>query len=305
MDEMISDSRHNVATKKGRDSSKTAETLAMVRASESKRLEDERICYDPFAIHFVSRAVLEFAARNPEKFKAFVAENERLVPGAGNSCVARVRYIDDVVKSSLAEGLEQLVIFGAGYDTRAYRIDELKKVRVFEVDHPVTQRSKVEKVREIFGSLSDNVTYVPVDLEVDDPGLRLVDNGYDRARKTLFVMEGLLMYLSPAIVDEILSFIVHNSRKGSAIIFDYIPRSVIDGTCELEAGKNWQKGVTDVGEPFLFGIEPGTLEAFLVRRGFTKARNMTSEDYKKAYFRGKNADRTVNSLLSFAYAVVE
>jgi len=113
------------------------------------------------------------------------------------------------------------------------------------------------------------------------------------------------MYLSPEIVDEMLFFIVHNSGKGSAILFDYIPLSVVDGTCELEAGQNWQKGVTDAGEPFKFGINDRSTESFLTQRGFTKIRNITSEDYKKAYFHGKNKDRKVNSLSLFAYAVVE
>ncbi|MGA9138575.1 MAG: class I SAM-dependent methyltransferase [Methanocella sp.] len=305
MSEINRDTRPYEAARKSKDPSKTAETMAMIRASESKRPEDERICNDPYAIRFVSRAVLEFAVGNPEKYKAFVDRMERLVPGAGNSCAARVRYIDDAVLACLADGLEQLVILGAGYDTRAYRIEELKKIRVFEADHPATQRLKVDKIREIFGSLPGHVTYVPADLAVDEPGRQLRGSGYDPSRKTLFVMEGLLMYLPPGIVDGILSFIAHNSCKGSAIVFDYIPDSVVDGTCELEAGKNWRKGVIDAGEPFLFGIEPGTLKTFLTQRGFVQIRDVTSEDYRNAYFHGKNAGRPLNPLLMFAYAVVE
>ena len=288
-----------------KERSKTAETIAVVRMSESRKPEDERICYDPHAIRFISQAVLDFAAHNPEKYKAFVARNERLVPGASNSIVARVRYFDDVVKSSINEGLEQLVILGAGYDTRAYRIEGLSKIKVFEVDHPATQSIKIEKITEIFSSLHDHVTYVPTDLEVDKFGQRLLESGYNKSLKTLFIMEGILMYLSPEIVEEILSFIVHNSGKGSAILFDYIPLSVVEGTCELEAGQNWRKGVMEVGEPFLFGINDGEIQSFLVQRGFTKIKNTTSEDYKKAYFNGKNEDREVNSLSLFAYAVVE
>ncbi len=125
-------------SKASKGPSKTAETITMVRVTESRKPEDERICYDPYAIRFISKEVLEFVTRNPEKYKAFVAQNERLVPGAVNSIVARVRYFDDVVKSSMCDSLKQLVILGAGYDTRAYRIDELKQVRIFEVDHPVT-----------------------------------------------------------------------------------------------------------------------------------------------------------------------
>lgn len=288
-----------------RGPSKTAETIAMVRVSESRKPENERICYDPHAIHFISQEVLDFAVHNPETYKAFVARNERLVPGASNSIVARVRYFDDMVKSSISDGLEQLVILGAGYDTRAYRIEGLSKIRVFEVDHPATQSIKIEKITEIFGSLQDHVKHVPTDFEIDEFGQRLLESGYNKSLKTLFIMEGLLMYLSPEIVEEILSFIVHNSGKGSAIIFDYIPLSVVDGTCEIEAGQNWRKGVTEVGEPFLFGIKDGEIQSFLVQRGFTKIKNMTSEDYKKAYFYGKNKDRVVNRLSSFVYAVIE
>ena len=285
--------------------SKTAETIAMVRVSESRKPEDERVCYDPHAIHFISQEVLDFAAHNPEKYKAFVARNERLVPGASNSIVARVRFFDDIVKSSINDGLEQLVILGAGYDTRAYRIEGLDKIKVLEVDHPATQSIKIEKITEIFGSLPDYVTYIPIDLELDKFGQQLLESGYNKSLKTLFIMEGLLMYLSPEIVDKILSFIVHNSGKGSAILFDYIPLSVVDGTCELEAGQNWRNGVMAVGESFLFGINDGEIQSFLVQRGFKNIKNMTSEDYKKAYFHGKNEDRTVNSLSLFVYAVVE
>lgn len=292
-------------SKTSKGPSKTAETIAMVRVGESRKPEDERVCYDPYAIRFISREVLEFSTGNPEKYKAFLAQSERLIPGARNSIIARVRYFDDVVTSFIGDGLEQLVILGAGYDTRAYRIDGLKNVRIFEVDHPVTQKIKVEKIKEIFGSLPGHVTYVPVEIGVDYLGRKLLDGGYDRSLKTLFVMEGLLMYLPPGIVDETLSFIALNSGRNNSIVFDYIPQSVVDGTCETEAGRNWRKGVMDVGEPFQFGIKDGEIETFLTQRGFSKIRNVTSEDYKKAYFFGKNEGRVVNSLLSFAYAEVE
>ena len=82
---------------------------------------------------------------------------ERLFPGLGNSIRARVRYFDDFVKASIADGLQQLVILGAGYDTRAYRIEGLNKIKVFEVDHPSTQIAKLEKSRRslaVFRSMS-------------------------------------------------------------------------------------------------------------------------------------------------------
>lgn len=286
-----------------KNASKTAETVAVVRMVESKKSEDERICYDKYAVHFISQEVLDFAKHHPKEYKEFVERNERLIPGATNSIVARVRFIDDTLKSSIRNGLEQVVILGAGYDTRPYRIGGMDKIKVFEIDHPSTQKIKKDKIKEIFKSLPYQVTYIPLDLEEGEFS-QLLNSEYDSSKNTLFIMEGLLMYLSPEKVDNILSFILHNSGRGSAIVFDYIPLSVVDGTCGLEAGKNFQKGVTEAGEPLLFGIKDGSIKSFLTQRGFTEIRNMTSEDYKKAYFHGKNESRAVNPLTLFAHAEI-
>lgn len=284
--------------------SKTAMGVLLARFAESRRPEGERICYDPYAVHFVSPGVLEWAAGHPEEVKATQKQRECLFPGLDNSVVARVRFFDDFVKKSIDEGVQQLVILGAGYDSRAYRIDGLKKIRTFEVDHPATQTMKKEKINKIFGHLPDNIVYIPCDLGTDDLRQRLFEMGYDRSKKTLFLMEGLLCYLRPAVVDGIFSFIVKNSGEGSAVLFDYHPQSVVNGSSESVTGRNIWKHVSLLGEPFQFGIE-GSVETFLAKRGFSKVQNVTSEDYKKAYFHGANEDRAVFSLLYFAHAVVE
>lgn len=300
-DSIIGSSETNV---KRKGSSKMAELIALHRVAESALPEGERVCYDPYAVHFVDPEILEFARKNPEKTKAMREHYERLFPGLGSSIRARVRYFDDFVKAATDDGLEQLVILGAGYDTRAYRIEGLKgNVKVFEVDHPGTQSLKKKKIEKIFGRLPDHVVYVPVDFETEGLGRKLLVNGYDKSKKTLFLMEGLVMYIPPKAVDETLSFIVNNSAKGSAVLFDYFLQSVVDGTCEI--GKNMRDFAAQQGEPFLFGIKEGMVEAFLIKRGFSQVQNVTSEDYKRAYFHGVNKDRAVCSLLSFVHAVIE
>lgn len=290
--------------------SKTAAIVAGHRFDESQKPEDERICYDPYAIHFVSPEVLELN-KDPQKAKAMLeslGDLGTLLLGLGNSTRARVRYFDDFVKTSIDKGISQLVILGAGYDTRAYRIEGLgseDNIRVFEVDHPVTQEVKTEKIKEIFGAVRENVVYVPLDLMTENLGEKLLQAGYDKSKQTLFLMEGLLMYLQPETVDGILYFISKNSGKGSAIIFDYYPKSVVDGSSVLEVGKIAHDYLARIGEPLMFGIEEGLLEEFLAKRGFSHVCNVTSEDYKRAYFHGKNENRAVSSLLLFAHAVVE
>ncbi len=164
---------------------------------------------------------------------------------------------------------------------------------------------KTEKVKKIFGSLPDHVVYVPADLGREDFGKRLLEMGYDQSKKALFIMEGVIFYIPPKMVDEILSFIVKNSCKGSAVLFDYFPQSVVDGSSELEVGRNIHNQLAQIGEPLQFGIEEGMIETFLAERGFSQVGNVTSEDYKRAYFHRVNKDKFVCSLMSFVHAVVE
>ncbi len=285
--------------------SQMAEGIAMQRFAESSKEEDERICYDPYAIHFIRPEIIEFGKKHPEEAKELIENTERLFPGLSSSIMARVRYFDDFVKKSIKDGLEQLVILGAGYDTRAFRIEELKEnVNIFEMDHPNTQGFKIEKIKEIFGSTPGNVVYVPVDFEKEKIGEKLIENGFIGSKKTLFILEGLVMYIPPESVAEIFLFINKNSAKGSRVIFDYYPQSVVDGTSKLEIGQNIRNHLVKIGEPLQFGIKEQEMENFLKEFGFSSIENVTSEDYKKAYFQGKNEKRDVCELLYFAHAVV-
>lgn len=285
--------------------SQMAEGIAMQRFAESSKGENERICYDPYAIHFIRPEIIEFGKKHPEEAKELIENTERLFPGLSSSIMARVRYFDDFVKKSIEDGLKQLVILGAGYDTRAYRIEELKEnVNIFEMDHPNTQGFKIEKIKEIFGSIPENVIYVPVDFEKEKIGKKLIENGFIGSKKTLFILEGLVMYIPPESVAEIFLFITENSVKGSTVIFDYYPKSVVDGTSKLEIGQNIRNHLIKIGEPLQFGIKKEEMENFLKEFGFSSIENVTSEDYKKAYFHGKKKKRDVCELLYFAHAVV-
>ena len=109
---------------------------------------------------------------------------------------------------------------------------------------------------------------------------KLLEKGYDNSQKTHFIMEGLVMYIPPKAVDETLSFIVKNSGKGSAIIFDYYLQSLLMGRASQRLRKI--SGVCGrAGRAVAFGIEEAIVETFLVQRGFSRIRNVTSEDYKK------------------------
>lgn len=272
-----------------RRSSLTAAGIAIVRAVESEKPESERICYDPYARAFLGKLFYRLMM-----FFIKIGYAEFRGPGVGGYLVARCRYIDDYLQYCIKDGIEQLVILGAGYDSRAYRFDELKgHVKVFEVDHPATQREKVEKVRKIFGKLPEHVVYVPVDFNVDKLETRLKESGYDERLKTLFIWEGVVYYLETEAVDDTLCFIAGHSRKGSSVIFDYTYSSVINGTYRHPEISSMKRYNVLTGEGLIFGIEEGKIADFLRGKGFDGIVNVTGDDLKRMYFKGPNEKRAV------------
>ena len=271
-----------------KQSSLTAAGIAIVRAVESERPADERILYDPYACQFVP----------PWMFRAFgffikIGYAEWRGPGVNGFLVARDRYIDDVLKSFLNEGLQQLVILGAGYDSRAYRFDLAGRVKIFEIDHPATQTDKMAKVRTVFGKTPEYVIYVPVDFDTQILEGRLMESGYDPNLKTLFIWQGVTMYLTAETVDATLAFAVHHSGRGSAIVFDYVYRSVLEGAQKHSEISGMRHYRFMTGEGLTFGIPEGTIKTFLKERGFQQIVDVNVDYLKATYFTGKNAGRAV------------
>src|ERR687897_2011931 len=144
---------------KQRQTSTTAEGMAVVRAIEAQRPEGVRICYDPIARSLVNPISVFLS-----KLVIDSGIYERIgPPGAIAFITARERYIDDFLKACLSEGLDQVAILGAGFDTRAYRIPGIEKMLVFEIDRPATQAVKLKRFKKVIDPLPDYVTFVPVD----------------------------------------------------------------------------------------------------------------------------------------------
>jgi methyltransferase (TIGR00027 family) len=265
----------------------TAAGIAVMRAVESEKSEDERICYDPYARKIIPAwmyYVLGFFIKS--------GYAEWRGPGVNGFLAARDRYIDDTLQDFLDEGIDQLVILGAGYDSRAYRF-ELNGVKTFEVDHPATQEDKLTKLKAIFGKVPEHVIYVPVDFNTQSLEEQLLACGYDPTRKTLFIWQGVTMYLNRDAVDSTLDLVVQHSGPGSAIVFDYLYRSLLDGVQKQNEIDNMRRYRFMTGEGLTFGIPEGMITTFLEERGFASVQDVNADDLKAAYCTGKNAGRRV------------
>lgn len=269
-------------------SSLTAAGIALARAVESEKPVDERICYDRYARQFIPAWMFHFLG-----FFIKSGYAELRGPGVNGYLVARERYIDDVLQNFLDEGLQQLVILGAGYDARAYRFNLPGKVKTFEVDHPVTQADKLKKASRIFGKPPEHVSYVPVDFNTQSLCERLLSAGYDPGLISLFIWQGVTMYLTPEGVAATLAFIAKNTAPGSAVVFDYVYQSVLDGIQKHVEISNMRRYRFMTGERLTFGIPEGAVETYLQARGFQQVIDVSMAELKAIYFTGKNAKRNM------------
>lgn len=282
----------------------SAQGTLLWRAIESLRPDDERICYDPVARKLMG-PFWSGLSRVGFIRRRLIQKSDRQDTGMANWIVGRTKYIDDFLKAQIEEGIKQLVILGAGYDTRAYRFHELEgRVQVFEVDHLATLKFKVARVRIALKSFPKNLVYIPIDFATEKLEARLVQGLYDRNLRTLFIWEGVTMYLTAEAVDQTLAFIAGNSGKGSSVVFDYLFESVVDGTSGLTEAKKLRQTIAQLGEPLLFGIREDSIEGFLSSRGFDVVQNLSGKALKDAYFKGKAQQRKVFPLTGIVSARV-
>jgi len=270
--------------------------VALLRAIETEKPEAERICSDPIASAMLPR----YSKFTLWLFKGIInsAFYDRLSSGAVGYIVLRERYIDDFLKASLGEGLAQVVILGAGFDTRPYRTPGIEKTRVFEIDQPATQADKLERLKKVIDPLPSNVIFLPVDFNTQTLVERLPASGYNEQAKTLFIWQGVTYFLTAEGIDSTLAFIANHSGPGSMVIFDYMYTETLQS-------KRMQQAAKTSGEPYIFGIDANKIELFLAQRGFQDIQSKDLEELKRVYFIGKNAGRRVPPGIAIASARVK
>ena len=262
------------------EASRTAQYMAFFRAVESARPPRRRLFSDPLAASFLSGGlrVLAAAARVPGVRGLIPRLVDRRTPGPRISAVVRTHVIDLQLEAALTAGATQLVILGAGYDSRPYRIDSTSAARVFEVDHPDTQAVKRRLLGVKLGAVPENVVWVPVDFLHEDFGLRLVQAGYDPRAVTFFIWEGVTNYLTAGAVDETLRWIAGHSPAGSRLSFTYVDSGLLDGSTPFPGSEGWVSTVERAGEPFTFGLAPSGLSGYLEARGLELLEDESTAD---------------------------
>lgn len=209
---------------------------------------------------------------------------ERICPGIYGYALARGHHMDEIVRQELAAGIDALVILGAGYDTRAYRMSELADVRVLEVDRPATSREKRSRLARALGSMPANVAFVEVDFTHHDLLERLADHGQEGSAGTLFLLSGVSMYLTGDAMASLFEQVAAHTSERTSLLFDYVDVDVLTAP-DRYYGKEWVAYATKVGEEPQWGIPAGEAEAVLGAHGLKLASHLCAEELMSRYLR--------------------
>jgi methyltransferase (TIGR00027 family) len=176
----------------------------------------------------------------------------------------RTRHCDAVLVDAVREGAGQVVILGAGLDTRAYRFRELlAAARVFEVDFPTTQQYKRERVREAIGEPPANLTYVSIDFASQTLEDVLPRAGFEPGRRTFFLWEGVSVYLPEQTVRGMLRYVATNAGPGGGILFDYFDSRLARGEHDDSILRQYVNAFAAWGEVIAFGIPDLEIQGFV------------------------------------------
>jgi methyltransferase (TIGR00027 family) len=202
----------------------------------------------------------------------------------------RTHYIDAALKRALADGATQVVVLGAGYDSRAYRFREaFPKVRFFEVDLPKTAEVKRQRLAEVFGAVPDYVRYAPIDFDKQKLQDVLPPLGYDPKQRTFFILEGVTMYVVEAGNGATLDFIRNHSAPGSRVVYDYLLRPVVEGKYEgYYAADYIAFAVSRRGEPYVTGWTPPEAAAFARRHGLVVVEDVGDKELIQRHLLGSD-----------------
>lgn len=266
--------------------SRSALSVASLRAVH-QLLDEPLVLPDPIALPLLG-ASTEAALRDDP-----FALNDPMGRGLRGALVARSRFVEDALSHCVAAGVRQFVLVGAGLDTFAYRNPYRDEgLRVFEVDHPGTQRWKQQLLAEAGIGLPASLTFVPADLERDDLGNALRQTGFRADQPACVSWMGVTMYLTADAVAATLRTVA-GFAAGSRLCFDYrVPVTMLNPV-ERVINEVLEQQLATLGEPWLSTFDPAQLQRQLLELGFRTAESAAPEELNARYFaRRKDGLRT-------------
>lgn len=216
--------------------------------------------------------------------RSLVKKNLFKVPGIYEYVISRTHFIDEIFKNHTKD-IEQVLIFGAGFDSRSIRFaNQLQHATIFELDAPLTQQVKRDKLARKNISIPQNVKFIAMDFNKDALVEKLAEGGFAPNRCSLFVLEGLTYYLMPEAIASTFHFISNYAGADSLLVFDYVNSTIIQEKMQNDTilQKNYQVLVKAGERPdFMMG---SSIQDFLKPYHFNIIEEVDSAKMAKRYF---------------------
>lgn len=268
-----------------RKPSETALFATLRRALAYKKYKDTKFGPDRLAEYFLPSHYRFFL-----KFKSVRVNTtnklDSFFPGLTEFVIARTRYFDHVFTKALSNKVPQIVLLGAGYDSRAYRFADLNKgIWIYELDAAPTQEMKKKYLRKAKVKVPNLVTFVPIDFNRESLKDVLESAGYDVNQQTLFIWEGVTYYLESASVEATLKFVSDLPHPDTRIVFDYTISTTTENMKEFYGAEAFAQSMNaeHEDEELLFSIEEGGIEPFLNARGLRMIEHLNNHEIEEAF----------------------
>jgi len=266
----------------------TAQGVAKQRLIETMAGPRKRVINDPYADSFVIGA--GFMRLMGHKLNAWLSH--KLAPGFHEHLISRTKFIDELIEKSVTSGVEQYVILGAGYDSRAHRLELPSSLKIFEVDQPEVLDRKVSKLPKELPN-SENITYVSVDFSHQSLSEQLIKAGFNQTKSTIFTLEGVSQYISKEAVSFTINELTSLTKGTSSIFFMSYVNELLNTNPEACFGKGYLKPEkkasliknlsAKVGEPWISFYNDKEIESLLSQNGYEIKQNVTLEDLNYLY----------------------
>lgn len=213
------------------------------------------------------------------------AKLEAAFPGMTEYVIARTAHFDGLFRTALEARVPQIVLLGAGYDSRPYRFEGLNQgTRVFELDSAPTQRRKIQCLRKAIIEIPPAVTLTPIDFNHQSLQTVLETAGWQNQIASLFLWEGVSYYIKPEAVDTTLEFF-SNAHPDSVLAFDYTVSVSDENLAGLYGVKEFLQAMqaAHADEGLLFSIPEGQLQSFLTERNLILVAHLDKEAIEGEY----------------------
>jgi methyltransferase, putative, TIGR00027 family len=280
----------------------TAFNVAAGRLIEQYQSKEIRLFTDPVIKNFFNWPI-----RFLMKFKIIrdwiIRFSDNKTKGIFGSQICRTKYIDDSLQAAIKNGIGQVVILGAGLDTRPYRLPGRDQIKFFEVDMPSVQEYKKKKVENYLGSLPGNVVFIPIDFNIQTLDEVFTGKGLDFSKPVVYIWEGVTPYITEEAVSNTLRFISRNS-PGSIVVFTYILKSVVEKNSDIEGANDLVKYLEKYGITWHFGLDPLQVEDFLQQFNLNLVEDIGTSYYQEKYLKPLGRRLEVSEIERIAYAMV-